>query len=72
MLIGILLLIAVIAGVVYFKKKKNPTYSPEQEAQELVAKAGAEAKQIEDDLSKEVADVRVNIETPIVNDLKKL
>lgn len=64
MLIGILLLIAVIAGVAYFVKK-NPKYSPEQEAQELIAKAGGEAKQIEDDIDKEASAVEADIKIPL-------
>jgi hypothetical protein len=66
MLIGFLLLVAVLVGVAYFVKK-NPKYSPEQEAQELIAKAGAEAKQIEDEVEAEAAKAAADIKTPLVN-----
>lgn len=70
MIIALLVAVILIGGFVYLLKSKKIT--PQREIADLEAKAGAEAKQIEDSLSKEVAEVEANIKTPIVNVVQKL
>jgi acyl-coenzyme A synthetase/AMP-(fatty) acid ligase len=67
MLIVFILTALVIGAVVYFVKK-NPTYSPEQEAQELLAKAKVDVGIIAADAKADVS----KVETTAKSDLSKL